>query len=86
MYMYTQQKMFCTLRVAVNFCLNKEWMHLMLYIHVYRRSQLVEVQTEIQGSFTKLCVFKVSRVHPSKVAKLPIMASGAESMEYLINL
>ena len=29
--------------------------------------------------------FKVSRGHPSKVAKLPIMASGAENMEYLIN-
>ena len=83
--MYTKQKKFCTLRLSVNFCLNQEWMHLMLYIVVYRKSQSVEVQTEIQSSLTKLCVFKVSRVHPSKVAKLPIMASGAESMEDLIN-
>ena len=48
--------------------------------------QLIEFQTKIQGSLTKLCVFKVSRGHPSKVAKLPIIASGAENMEYLINI
>ena len=40
-------------------------------------------QTEIQGSLTKLCAFKESRGHPSKVVKLPIMSSGAENMEYL---
>ena len=34
---------------------------------------------------TKLCVFKVHRGHPSNVAKLPIIAPGAENMEYLIN-
>ena len=47
--------------------------------------QLVEFQTEIQGYPTKLCLFKVSRGHPSKVAKLPIIVSGAEYMDYLIN-
>ena len=38
---------------------------------------LVDIQTEIQGSIKKLSVFKVSRGHSSKVAKLPIIASGA---------
>ena len=47
--------------------------------------QLVEFQTEMQGSLTKLCVYKVSRGRPSKVAKLPIIVSVAENMEYLIN-
>ena len=59
-------------------------MQLMLYIVVYR-NHLFEFQTEIQGSLMKLCVFKVSRGHPSKVAKLPMIASGAENMEYLIS-
>ena len=47
--------------------------------------QLVELQTEIHGSNTKLFVFKVSRGQPPKVAKLPIIVSGAENMEYFIN-
>ena len=47
--------------------------------------QVDEFQTEIQGSHTKLSVFKVSRGHPSNVAKWPIMAPGAENMEYLNN-
>ena len=42
-------------------------------------------QTEIQGSLTKLCAFKASRGHYSKVVKLPIMSPGAENMEYLNN-
>ena len=42
-------------------------------------------QTEIQGSLTKLCAFKASRGHSSKVVKLPIMSTGAENMEYLNN-
>ena len=42
-------------------------------------------ETEIQGSPTKLCAFKASRGHPSKVVKLPIMSTGAENMEYLNN-
>ena len=40
-------------------------------------------QTEIQGSLTKRCAFNASRVHPSKVVKLPIMSPGAKKMEYL---
>ena len=47
--------------------------------------QLDAFQTEIQGSLTKLCAFKASRSHPSKVVKLPIMSPGAENMEYLNN-
>ena len=59
-------------------------MHLMLHIVVYRNhlQQFVEFQTEIQGSLRKLCVFKVSRGHPTKVAKLPIIASGSEKLTW----
>ena len=81
--LFTQQKKFCTYGVLVNFCLNQEWMHLMLYIIVYRNC--FATIAEIQGSLRKQCVFKVSRGHPSKVAKLPIIASGADNMEYLVN-
>ena len=42
-------------------------------------------ETEIQGSLTKLCAFKASRRHPSKVVKLPIMSPEAENVEYLNN-
>ena len=42
-------------------------------------------QTEIEGPLTKLCAFKVSRGHSPKVIKLPIIAPGAENMEYLNN-
>ena len=42
-------------------------------------------QTEILGSVTKLCAFKASRGHASKVVKLPIMSPGSENMEYLNN-
>ena len=38
-------------------------------------------QTEIQGSLRKLFAFKVSRGHPSKVVKLPIMSPGAGVLE-----
>ena len=56
-------------------------MHLFLYIVVYRNNfaKMMEFQTEIQGSLTKLSLFKVSNGHPSKMAKLPIMASGAKT-------
>ena len=37
---------------------------------------MVEYQTEIKRSLRKLCVFKVSRGHPSKVTKLLINAYG----------
>ena len=33
----------------------------------------------------KLCAFKASRGHPSKVVKLPIMSPRAENMEHLNN-
>ena len=48
--------------------------------------QLAAFKTVIQGSLTKLCIFKVSRDHPSKIAKLPLIVSGTENMDYLINL
>ena len=47
--------------------------------------QFDEIQTEIQGSLTKLCAFKASRGHPSKVVKLPIMSPGAENIGSLNN-
>ena len=61
------------------------------YISFYKEivyQQLDAFQTEIQGSqesLTKLCAFKASRGHPSKVVKLPKMSPGAENMEYLNN-
>ena len=42
--------------------------------------RLDEFQTEIEGSHSKLSAFKVSRGQQSKVAKLLIMAPGAENM------
>ena len=51
----------------------------------YICQRLVEFKTEVQGSLTKLCIFKVSRGHTLKVVKLTIIASGAENMDYLIN-
>ena len=58
------------------------------YISLFKEiilQQFDAFQTEIQGSVTKLCAFKASRDHLSKVVKLPIMSSGAENMEYLNN-
>ena len=58
------------------------------YISLFKEiiwQQLGAFQTEIQGSFMKLCAFKASRGHPSKVVKLPIMLPGAENMEHLNN-
>ena len=42
---------------------------------------MIEFQTEIQGSLKKLIVFKNSKGHPLNMAKLPIMAYGAENMD-----
>ena len=39
----------------------------------------------LRKDYIKLCAFKASRGHPSKVVKLPIMSPGAENMEYLNN-
>ena len=47
--------------------------------------QLDVFQTEIQGSLMKLCAFKASWGHPSKVVKIRIMTPGAENMENLNN-
>ena len=58
------------------------------YISLFQGIILQELdafQTEIQDSLTKLCAFKASKGHPSKVVKLPIMPPGAEDMEYLKN-
>ena len=40
---------------------------------------------EIQGTLSKLWLFKASRGQPSKVVKIPIMSPGAEDMEYFNN-
>ena len=58
------------------------------YISLFKEiilQQFDAFQTEVQGSLTKLCAFKASRGHSSKVVKLPIMWPGAENMEYLNN-
>ena len=58
------------------------------YISLFKEiilQQFDGFQTEIQGSLTKMCAFKASRGHSSKVVKLPIMSPGAENMEYLNN-
>ena len=58
------------------------------YISLFKEiilQQLDVFQTEIKGSLTKLCAFKASWGHPSKVVKLPIVSPGAENMEYLNN-
>ena len=52
------------------------------YISLFKiiLQELDAFQTEIQGFLTKLCAFKASRGHPSKVVKLLIMSPGAENM------
>ena len=58
------------------------------YVSLFKEivfQELDAFQTEIQGFHTKLCAFKASRGHPSKVVKLSIMSPGAENMEYLNN-
>ena len=73
--------------VPVNFILTR-FDCIKCYISLFNEiifQQLDTFQTEIQGSFTKLCAFKVYRGHPSKVVELPIMSPGTENMEYLNN-
>ena len=58
------------------------------YISLFKEiilQQFDAFQTEIKGYLTKLCAFKASRGHSSKVVKLPIMSPWAENMEYLNN-
>ena len=58
---YTQQK------DSAQFFCDQKWLHLILYIVV--REIILHFQIEIRGTLTKLYAFKVSRGHPSKVAK-----------------
>ena len=80
-------KKFCTGGVRLNSVLIKNDC-IKCYILLFKEiilQQFDAFQTEIQGSLTKLCAFKVSRGHSSKMVKLPIMSPGAEIMEYLNN-
>ena len=86
-FIYTQQNSSAQVGVRVNsvlisnYCIN-------CYISLFKEIILQELdafQTEIQGSLTKLRAFKVSRGHPSKVVKLPLMSPGTENMAYLNN-
>ena len=80
---YTQQKSSAQVGVRVNSVLTRNG-YIKCYISLFKKiilQQLDAFQTEIQGSLTKLCAFKVTRGHPSKVVKLPIMSPGAENME-----
>ena len=84
---YTQQTNSAQVGVRVNSVLTRNDC-IKCYISLFKEIILQELgafQTEIQGSLTKLCAFTVSRGHPSKVVKLPIMSPGAENMEYLNN-
>ena len=85
--LYTQKKRSAQVGVWVNSVLTRNGC-IKCYISLFEEiivQQLNAFQTEVQGSLTKLCAFKASRGHPSKVVKLPIMSSGAENMEYLNN-
>ena len=41
--------------------------------------QFDALKIEIQGTLTKLCAFKASRGHPSKMVELPLMSPGVLS-------
>ena len=78
---YTQQKSSAQVGVQVNSVLTRNDC-IKCYISLFKENilqQLNAFQTEIPGSLMKLCVFKASRGHPSKVVKLPIMPPGAET-------
>ena len=84
---YTQQKSSAQVGFQVNSVLARNGC-IKCYISLLKEiilQQLDAFQTEIQGSLTKLCAFKASMGHPSKVVKLPIMSPGAENMECLNN-
>ena len=85
--LYTHQKSSAQVGVRVNSVLTRNGC-IKCYILLFKEiilQQFDAFQTEIQGSLTKLCSFKASRGHPSKVVKLPIMSPGAENTEYLNN-
>ena len=72
---YTQQKRSAQVGVRVNSVLTRNDC-IKCYISLFTEiilQQFDPFQTEIQGSLTKLCAFKASRGHSSKVVKLPIM-------------
>ena len=84
---YTQQKSSAQVGVRVNSVLTRNYC-IKCYISLFKEiilQRLDAFQTEIQGSLTKLCAFKASRGHPSKLVKLPIMSPWAENMEQLNN-
>ena len=60
----------------------------MLFISLFTEiilQQLDAFKIDIQGTLMKLCAFKASRGHLTKVVKSPIMSPGAEDMENLNN-
>ena len=64
---YTQQKKFCT-----SACFGKFCDYIKCYITLFKEiilQQFDAFQTEIQASLAKLCAFKASRGHSSKVVK-----------------
>ena len=80
---YTQQKRSAQVGVRVNSVLARNGC-IKCFISLFKEiilQHLDAFQTEIQGSLTKLCAFKVSRGYPSKVLKLPIMSPGAGVLE-----
>ena len=84
---YTQQKSSAQVCVRVNSVLTMNDC-IKCYISLFKEiilQQLGAFQTEIHGSLMKMCTFKASRSHHSKVVKIAIMPPGAENMEYLNN-
>ena len=84
--LYTQQSS-AQVGVRVNSILTRNGC-IKCYISFFKEiilQQLDAFHTEIQGSLTKMCAFKASRRHPSKVVKLPIISPGTENKEYLHN-
>ena len=80
---YPAKKSSAQVGVRVNSVLTRNGC-IRFYILLFKETilqQLDAFQTEIQGSLTKLCAFKLSRGHPSKVVILPIMSPEAENNE-----
>ena len=73
---YPVKKSSAQVGVWVNSVLTRKG-YIQCYISLFKEiilQQCDAFQTEIQDSLTKLCAFKASRGHPSKVVKLPIMS------------
>ena len=72
-------KTFCTLGFSGTFCLNQNWLHLVLFI-VFKETILQrfnEFQTETQGFLTTLSASKASRGHLSKGLKCTVTYYGS---------